>query len=360
MKQAYPIYLRIKFPMQPESFKQTHVYIKDKLHWDPAAEKVKIDVQKVYKNKILSDQKNEMEATLLEHAANGRKLTKATLKRKEITSFFGYMEGIVSPKKATTETGRIERYLKREPNIHEIDYEWLRKYQKHQENIWEDAPETIKGTFKVLRKVTNVAVAEGYIPKMLIGKGAYLCPKGGSETPTFLIKEEREAIFNTWANGKIADPSLYKALTYFLLGCYSGLRFGDLEEFDIKTKTIGDQIALRARKNGKPVNYPFTKSLEAILDVIRKVGPLNQSYDLYNNKNLKTLLAFFKEEPYGIDKEWGRSHIARHSFGRLMAENGVTADDCAYFMGVSKATVLIYYHTSGQIVADRNQHLRAI
>lgn len=361
IEQAYPVYLRIKLPHIPEFFEQTNVYITARNQWNKPARKVKNHQNMADLNKILDNQKNAIDAILLEHCAQGRELTKASLGRKEITSFFDYVKNVVSKKKATTEIGRIMRYMKREPSIYEINYEWLRKYEKEQKEKWEDAPETINGTFRVLRKITNTAFKEGYIPKKLIGKDLYPVPKGGSEDPTFLIEEEREVLFNAWRKGKIEDESLYKTLTYFLLACYSGLRFGDLEVFDIKTKTVGDQISLRAQKNGNMVNYPFTKSLDAIIAVIRKIGPLGQSYDLYNNKNLKTLQAYFaKKENGGIDKDWGRSHVGRHSFGRLMAENNVTPDDCAYFMGISKTTVLIYYHTSGKIVADRNKHLKAV
>jgi integrase len=195
---------------------------------------------------------------------------------------------------------------------------------------------------------------------MVIGKGAYKVPKGGSEKPTFLIQEERDVIFKAWQSGDIKDPSLYKTLTYYLLACYSGQRFGDLEQFDIKTKIVGDQIAFNARKNKNLVCYPITKSLNIILDVIRKIGPLNQSYDLYNNKNLKELETFFKQEKYGIDKEWGKSHRARHAFGRLLAENEVTIDDCAIFMGINKKTAEVYFHLTGKIVADRNKQLMAV
>ena len=54
---------------------------------------------------------------------------------------------------------------------------------------------------------------------------------------------------------------MYNTLTWFLFGCYTGLRHSDWEQFDYKKRVEGEFLKLRAKKNGRWVVLPIGKTL---------------------------------------------------------------------------------------------------
>jgi hypothetical protein len=90
-QKAYPVDLKIKFPKRTPIYKRTGVYIEHKYQWNDDKKEVRRHPNQESLNRILENKKAEQKAIFYEHLAQNRRLTKASIVRKEITSFFEYM-----------------------------------------------------------------------------------------------------------------------------------------------------------------------------------------------------------------------------------------------------------------------------
>jgi len=350
-QQGYPIWLRFKVKGCKEKFKETELYIQSREQWSGKEVKKHPDAQKM--NILLAKKKIELNAQLMNDKIADIPITANSHKKQRgIPSFFEYIKEVRGTNRKTTNLiNNIKEYLGYEPSIHEIDIAWLRKYETHLRKKLKYKDNSINTIFKVLRRVTNQAVLEKHIKERVIGKGAYQMPAAGKTTPVFLVKEERARWMKGLVENEIANPVTRRALLYFMLSCYSGLRHSDLRKFNTDKHVIDDMIVLRATKTGELICYPIGESLKTIIALIRILGPLCMEYKVYNAA-LKDIAKQFET------KKNVSTHVGRHSFGRFMAEQNVSESDCAYYMGIGIKVVQIYYHITGKIRNDRNQHLR--
>jgi len=361
-KEGYPINLRFKVRGSKPKYQNTDLYIQKREQWNTKASQVQKHPEANKMNILLAKKKIELNSQLMNDKLEDQPITPNSHKKKRgIDSFFAYIKEVRGANRKTTNLiNNIKEYQGYEPSIHEIDITWLRKYESYLRDKLHYKDNSVNTIFKVLRRVTNQAYMEKHIKEIVI-KGsknsksvsvAYPMPEPGKTTPEFLVKEERERWMKGLVENEIASPTRRRALLYFMLSCYSGLRHSDLRKFDPDKHVIGDMIVLRASKTGELICYPIGESLTKIIALIRVVGKLRMEYGLYNSE-LKEIAKQF-ETNKNIT-----THVGRHSFGRLMAELGVSIQDCAYYMGIGVKVCEIYYHTSGNFITDRNKHLRA-
>lgn len=367
---GYPIRFRIKIGATPAFFEPTDLYVATRGQWDTKAKKVQKHREAEAINTALDVKRLELRKRIISEQAEGQEISRESIKGKSIASLFKYAREVRGDNDTTNcILTRIQKLCGREPRIGEITPEWLRKLENKMRT--EPIPEgnkrkgrlkkadkakkryadnTINSTMKLLRRVHNQALIEGYASKKVTGKGLYEVPGPGKTLPKFLIRDERER----WLRGMIDhrfkdDPEMHMVLVYFMLGCYAGLRRSDWYKFDIDQKIIGDRIVLLTHKTEGLVSYKINRSLQLVLDEIRRLGPLT-----INRNKLQNLLNKINKCEYFKLKKRPTSHTARHSFGRFMAEERVLETTCAWFMGIGVNMVKIYYHITND---DRNTHI---
>lgn len=226
--------------------------------------------------------------------------------------------------------------------LRDIDPAMLRKFETF-ERARVDADggrcvndNTISCTMKYIGQIMRQAVKEKLIVENPFD--AYHAPTYIDPPRIWLEEEEKELIFK-WLEKEV-DDTLRTTATYFLLGCFSGLRHSDWAQFNPDTMVNKAFLKIRATKNNQDVIMPVGPTLQRVIEMTRAVGR-PQSLEKCN-LHLK-----FIGPSVGIKKSLS-THVGRHSFGYLCASLGLPKSVTAELMGVTVKTVEVYYHLTGQ------------
>lgn len=164
-------------------------------------------------------------------------------------------------------------------------------------------------------------------------------PRYKDPEKTFLTKEQVESI-DKFIQGKI--PNEYKiAGAWFVISCYTGLRFGDQQAFNKKNIRNG-RLIIYTSKTGQPVSIPMNDKLKTLFELVN-YQPIPYS-NVHYNRIMKAIAAECEiESNVSV-------HTARHTFGTLCASQGISQEVTAKLMGHSSIkTTAIYY----QLTSDR-------
>lgn len=222
---------------------------------------------------------------------------------------------------------------------------FLRKYETH-ERARGMAQNTINLTFKYLRRIIRQAKAEKLIKENPFDD--FRVPKYVQSERVYLVESEKKKLI-----GKLdkLTGTLYETLCWFLFGCYTGLRHSDWLRFKPEMSD-GKFLKLRAKKNGKWVVLPIGPTLSRILDLIGSLPPPISGQKF--NVQLKAIAEIAK-----VNKPI-TSHVARHSFATMCATNKIPQSVTAELLGVDIKTVRVYYHLTGEAIAEQAAILTTI
>jgi site-specific recombinase XerD len=235
----------------------------------------------------------------------------------------------------------------------DIDYKFLTDYKAHMRDVLKNVGNTIWKTFKFMRTMINDAMKQGGIiiqdPFEEFDRGNY-----EQTTPVFLSVEECNKMYELMNNENIPVIARRVAL-YFLLMCFSGLRFEDAMSFNPETHIIDNTRLVRRTSKGKGsiINIKLYNRLREIIALV-KLYPLNISNKEFNKwMKIATALA-------GIEKDV-TAHAGRHTFGSLLVDMGVPMEKAQMLLGHAdiRATK-IYYHIKQKNVDDEADKLNAI
>lgn len=135
--------------------------------------------------------------------------------------------------------------------------------------------------------------------------------------------------------------------TWFVIGCYTGLRYSDMKSFN-KSKIRGGRLTLYTTKTGEPVSLKLNPEL---IGLFKRAKSWPQTYQTFRAqvKELREALKF--SEPI-------TPHTSRHSFGALCAAKGIPQEVAMKFMGIKEAkTIAIYYHLAGTTLDNEYRKL---
>lgn len=192
---------------------------------------------------------------------------------------------------------------------------------------------TIFKSFKVMKKLFNVAIQREITSNYPFRN--YSNPKYEQTDRTYLSEAEVdriEALLDL-----PLDESIRRTVLYFLLGCFSGLRFSDWLRFG-PAMVRDDRLILRAKKNGEFISLKIHDRLKRIIDQITDPPFVEQT----TNQHLKAI-----SRMADIDKKI-TSHVARHSFAVRCAEYGISVETTAQLMGITVKTCAIYYKVTNR------------
>ena len=199
-------------------------------------------------------------------------------------------------------------------------------YCRAKENI----PNTIWSSLKFVRVIIRKAYKEKLIQENPFD--LFSMPKYTDPHKTYLTKEQvskiEEFVFN-------CPDHLRQPGAWFLISCYTGLRYGDQINFN-KNQIKDGRLIVYTSKTGQAVSIKMNDKLKSLFELVN-YQPLS-----------------LKNSPYGISikaiaAEVGITenispHTGRHTFGTLCASAGISQEVTAKLMGhKSLRTTAIYY-----------------
>jgi site-specific recombinase XerD len=195
---------------------------------------------------------------------------------------------------------------------------------------------TVWSSFKFIRTVILKAIRERLIeenPFHVFKMEAYKDP-----AKEYLTKEEINKIEKFLPE----SGSLRLCSTWFVIGCYTGLRYSDMNAFTKEKNIKGNRIVLTTVKNKEVVSMPLSKRLQKLLESIN-YQPMFISNQKFNEA-LKQISVKLKLSDLSV-------HKARHSFGVMCADAGISQEVTARLMGHRslKSTAIYYKITNPRI-----------
>lgn len=340
----YPIYLRITINRQT-SFISTGRFIAPKM-WDEKAEQVREahPLAGEINTDILNRKKEAMQG-LIHAGVKGKSVSAATIKKEakgaDRANFFAFADQhikSVKNKRGESTIVKYEQHLRklqayhgsRQLTFEEITHEYLSDLEAWlHDNIkgWKgDSSNTVGSILKTIRVLFNAARKKGVTTAYPFG--AYEMPDYTEGEKDYLSLAELD-LWEAYQPPKV----LRQAHIWFLFGCYTGLRVSDWHQFKME-HVRGDEIRLRAMKNGELVAIPIHARLQRVLS---KLVPLTDGVNKLNDK-LKTIA-----KNIGIDKHLS-SHCGRKTFAVTMCiERGIRSEMAAEMMGITLAVFVASY-----------------
>lgn len=298
-------------------------------------------------NAALREQISQIEKDITTRQLTGEKVSAKSLKRAVTDRSF---ESFALDLRDTRgDRKEINRLLEFWPNLQlsEIDPQFLRKYEQHERSRGMKQ-NTINTTFKYLRRTLNQAKREGLIKVNPCDN--VLMPEYVQTDRVYLVNDELKELSKLL--DKHLGDGLHQTLCYFLLGCYSGLRYSDWAKVNAGNMVENGFLKLRAKKNSQLVVLPIGPTLQGIIDRVVKLPPPFTQEGC--NKHLKILGPIA-----GLNKTL-TTHAGRHSFGYMCASNRLPKAVTAELMGISLKVVSVYYHLAGVDIIEQAAVLKTI
>lgn len=212
-------------------------------------------------------------------------------------SLFGYIQHFINnsgtrinPKTGNPVCYKMRReyavtfsYLKeyareyKEPDFVDIDLEF---YQQFVEFLRGKglAVNTIGKKIQTLKIFLNAATEQGINHYHKYKSRNFISLSEESDN-IYLTKAELKQLYEFDFSGK---PRLDKVRDLFIVGCWTGLRYSDLQQIT-PDKIIGDYIELKQKKTGKKVVIPVHQTVRAILNKYNGILPKPISNQKYND-----------------------------------------------------------------------------
>ena len=216
----------------------------------------------------------------------------------------------------------------------DITDDWLERYEMQ----LDCAPTTKHTKMKRVKEVIDRAVAKGKIAAQHVA--SYKLPVYETPDGAYLTLAQTEVISDAIYKGELDfNAALKKVACYFLIECYSGIRFSDWHRFKVETLIHGRNLKVRAKKNGEPVYIPLDKftRLDAILHYVTSNKIVFDLAEQKTNLLLKVLSATLKLPIPDLT-----THVGRHTCGTLLGEMRWTTAEIAECLGISEKTAKTY------------------
>lgn len=258
------------------------------------------------------------------------------------SSYIKYLKSNFSPgyiKHLEVEQRQLKKYR---PTLRfsDINDDFLEQYEMQL-----TCAATTKHTkMKRLKEVVDRAVAKGKIDGKKVA--TYKLPPYVEPEGQYLTLPQTEIIANAIYEGDLDfNANIKKVACYFLVECYSGIRFSDWHRFKIETLLRDRNFKVRAKKNKEPVYIPLNvfKRLGTIIDYIVANDIVFDLKERETNIMLKALPVVLKLPIQDLT-----THVGRHTCGTLLGEMGYNDREIAEILGISEKTAKTYRKNTRQ------------
>lgn len=309
--------------------------------WDPVNQRVKSSHPKAgVINNVLKLKMADLQVSIATQSLHGAISLDQVAGRKVDKTSFHYFAGICLQAWEKTKsvatikcyTSMLKRVKQFDPTvmIEGITPEWLAKYEIECRKSCADA-----GALKRLAFIS--VILKEAIRQRLIEKDPfqiYKKPPKKNPPKIWLTKKELAEI------EKIASTTRSEIIRntgyWFLLSCYTGLRYADIERFDAKKMIQEGRLILYTQKTGEIVSIKLTPKIKELIKSTSKLPKIysNQKVNVY----LKAVAHLCK-----IDKVL-TFHSGRHTFGVQCANRGISQEVASKLLGhTDLRTTSIYY-----------------
>lgn len=225
------------------------------------------------------------------------------------------------------------------------------------------ATNTVGKYLRALRMFVNAAAEEGHEINSKFRSRAITIPEERSDK-VYLTEDELNDLFHLDLS---AHPRLDRARDIFLVGTWTGLRFGDLTTLSAD-HIEGDRIRIRPGKTGKPVVIPLHPVVRAVLvkyggtmppaisnqklnDYVKEVAALVPS--LAHRVSVGITKAGIRRDTARAKWELITTHTARRSFASNLYRRGIPAQTIMAITGHrTEGAFLRYLRLDGEQHAD--------
>jgi integrase/recombinase XerD len=203
--------------------------------------------------------------------------------------------------------------------ISELTPDFLNRYKTHLK-AKKQTTNTQWKSFKFLRMISRKAKKEGKLKTNPFDQ--FSMPKYTDPRRHYLTKEQVEKLEAYFLLCPVEEKT---ALAWFLICCYTGLRFGDAVGFDKKRDVKSGRLVVYTSKTGEIVSMPLNEKLKPYFEAVDYKG-LPYS-NVHANRLIKSI-AVHAEVNEKI--HW---HIARHTFATLAMSAGIRIDFVSKLLG---------------------------
>jgi len=216
-----------------------------------------------------------------------------------------------------------------------IDLEFYYDFCEYMKGVKGYKVNTMGKHIKLLKHVMKLTLSEGLHTNM-----AFTHPKFKiltEEVDTiYLDEEDLKLLERINLNGY---PGLDRARDLFLIGCWTGLRFSDLQRLE-SSHVHDDIIEFRTQKTGKVVKIPILPQLRRILDRYKNTGFPDYTTNQVLNRSLKDLGSKMMEQSKLKNLNISTSkylrittHTARRSFATNAFKRGIRIESIMSITG---------------------------
>lgn len=356
----YPLYLQIILNSKPVKFPLgISEGLKD---WDDVKKRFKGKGYQSLNNRL---DKEEQEAKdFINQSISGGKpvnieIIKSYFKKENFQDFYVFFEKVFCPRRfsdiveGTQEhyklLGRILKEFRPNLNLYDINLDFIQDFDLFLKVQKKMGIAGIRNKHKNLKAIINLAKKLEYIDIDPYNKFSIIEPKSKTH---FLSQQEIERVKALELEG-----SLEITRDSFLFSCYTGLRFSDVEEFSRKNWGNNMMITKLQKKTGEVVKIPITKNALKLIvkyqKFKRKDEPIFNTYEnATTNRHLKDIA-----EQAGVNLKLS-FHWGRHTFGSLLAQNGVDAITIMRLLGHKNIRQsLIYVNSNDSMLKDRIKNI---
>lgn len=237
----------------------------------------------------------------------------------------------------------MNKFKRFRPNarLQDITPTLLEEYRIHLAKEKGNNENTQNKSFTFLRKIIHRALKDKLITENPFD--TFDIPKYTDPPKQFLTQEEIDKI-ESLENLPLPDKLKHVA-TWFVIGCYTGLRYGDMRNFDRKKHIVNGRLMVHTLKTGELISIPFTDKMKELFERIdyQRLMYANQKY----NGHLKQV-----QELCDIRTTLS-AHVSRHSAAVRWADRGMSIEVVGKLLGqTSLKTTAIYFKITGTRIND--------
>lgn len=278
---------------------------------------------RVLLNTSLRTRITEIERDLLERSISGEDITKQ--KQVSNPTFKQFAEKLIKDQTGVLSAGRIEQkevYLRKfvefNPTIKlkDVTRDTLVQFENFCRGR-SNSENTVHSNTSFLKSVLNAGKKDGFFqasPGAGFNGARYINPM------RLTVSMDEIGLLEKFADNKEHNKTLRNVVAWFLLGCYTGLRFGDMKNF----QGIKDgKITLQTEKTKSIVSIPATPQIKRACTRLENEVFTNQKCNFYL-KEVAVILNIKKRITM---------HQSRHFFSKMYIELGGRTEILARILG---------------------------